>query len=176
MRWWGGEASAAPLQGFLGWLRRGRVSAPSRRRCSDGHGPLPLRQDGDEGLLPAALLQVRQDDLKDCGGGAESVSSALQARPPSRARLLTVVHRQNLAAVHLHKAAEGQLSVLDPSLLGPLQGDPLATQPNVKEGAGAGGAANRGASQTHLVVVVVHQTADHVGLLQVQLLQHVGRV
>lgn len=62
------------------------------------------------------------------GGGAESVSSVLQAGPRSRARLLTVVHRQNLAAVHLHKAAEGQLSVLDPSLLGPLQGDPLATQ------------------------------------------------
>lgn len=29
------------------------------------NGPLPLRQHGEEGLLPAALLQVRQDDLKD---------------------------------------------------------------------------------------------------------------
>lgn len=41
------------------------------RRCCvvlvNGHSSFPLREDGEESLLPAAFLQVQQDDLKDCG-------------------------------------------------------------------------------------------------------------
>lgn len=32
----------------------------------DSHCAFPLRKDGEEGVLPAALLQVCQDDLKHC--------------------------------------------------------------------------------------------------------------
>jgi len=43
--------------------------------------------------------------------------------------VLTVVHCQNLPAVHLHKVAQRELSVVDPQLLGPLKRDALHTKP-----------------------------------------------
>ncbi|TNN32323.1 hypothetical protein EYF80_057518 [Liparis tanakae] len=93
----------------------------------------------------------------------------MAATLPIRVKLhgvLTVVHCQNLPAVHLHKVAQRELSVVDPQLLGPLEREALHTEPRQE-------ADQR---QTHLVVVVVHQASDHVGLAGVQLLQHVGGV
>lgn len=48
-----------------------RVAALSLSCCFvlvDGHGSFPLREDGKESLLPAACLQIHQDDLKDWKG------------------------------------------------------------------------------------------------------------
>lgn len=54
------------------WVRvsiRVRLVVFFRRLCgvpADCYHPLPLRQDCEEGLLPAAFVQVRQDDLEHC--------------------------------------------------------------------------------------------------------------
>ena len=40
-------------------------------------------------------------------------------------RVLTVVHRQDLAAVHLDEAAQRELRVFDAELLGPFKGESL---------------------------------------------------
>lgn len=117
--------------------------------------------------------------ISKTGGGdrvTRLASATLEDSPHMRPP--TVVHRQNLPAVHFHKTAEGELSVCDASLLRTLQGDPLATQTNKPQRVTreVAGSADVGSSRTHLVVVVVHQTSDHVDLLQVQFVQHVGRV
>lgn len=88
----------------------------------------------------------------------------------------TVVYGENLATVHSDEAAEGQLGVLDPQLLGRLQGDAL---PTVTPGQGQHrnvAPAEDSVASGYLVVVMVNQSSDHVGLIKVQLLQLSGGV
>lgn len=109
------------------------------------------------------------------GGGQGVRGQRSAAHTHVHAQLLTVVHRQDLPAVHLHEAAERKPSVLHPSLLCPPQGDALVTRG--RETGGRLDEADGGTEPgTHLVVVVVHQASDHVDLPGVQLVQHVGGV
>lgn len=70
--------------------------------------------------------------ISKTAGGHEATGSEVSLNHAqdrsAHARLLTVVHCQNLPAIHFNKTAEGKLSMLDPSLLRPLEGDALATQ------------------------------------------------
>ena len=48
----------------------------ARPILAEGHRSFSLRQDGEEGLLPAPLLQIRQDDLKHCRTGGNKPTSS----------------------------------------------------------------------------------------------------
>lgn len=91
--------------------------------------------------------------------------------------VLTMVDCQNLPTVHLDKAAQRKLGVINPQLLRSLKGDPLQTKPNHYLCHIQLSLSNHQLwSQTDLMVVVVHKASYHIGLFWVQLFQHVGRV
>lgn len=94
--------------------------------------------------------------------------------------ILTVVDCQNLSTVHLDKAAQWKLGVIDPQFLCPVKGDPLkiyGTVSSSNDEAGYKHVCQLAAfPQTDLMMVVVNQASDYVGLFFIQLLQDIGRV
>lgn len=89
----------------------------------------------------------------------------------------TMVDGENFPTVHLDEAAERQLSVFDPQLLGRLEGDALQTVSRNRKFMERVRLHWRTASTPgYLVVVVVNQSSDHIGFIEVQLLELGGGV
>lgn len=94
-----------------------------------------------------------------------------------------MVDGQHFPTVHLNKTAKRKSGMVYPQLLCPLKGDPLCIKPdrNVKNTLNqreeiTPSMISQLRSQTHLMMIVVHQTTYNIGLLLVQFFQHVGRV